>query len=209
MPTSNYDYISELYLNTDTGLYDLTLITFNGDINVLNLKVFICERKHACRLDLVANDIYNNTKWVGSLCTINEIMNPFSIREGDILFFLPESDLQNLLRVPDSITQAVGSAKSDLIKALKKKQPDGLRKNYLNNRGEDKLPPTVLTSTAPQIVINNNKIKIAPNLFNSPSTTVVATSNTNSPTNITSSPQASEDDIQRVLVRRYIKLANG
>ncbi len=209
MITSNYDYIAELFLDTKTGMYDLYLTTYNGDVQVFNFKTIICQRHHACRLDLVASEIYENTKWVGSLSMINDMYNPFSVREGDILFYLPESDLQGLLKVPDNIAQVVGSVKNDLIKALKKKKPDGLRKNYLNNRGDDKLPPSVLPESAPQIVIDNNKIKIAPNLFANPNTSP-APDNIPSPLpNAPSSPQASEDDIQRILVRRYIKLANG
>ena len=209
MITNNYEYIAELFLDTNTGQYDLYLTTFSGDINVLNFKTFICDRKHACRLDLVASDIYNNTKWVGSLGQINDIFNPFSIRDGDILFYLPESDLQRLLNVPNIVPNAISSVKNDLIKALKKKTPDALRKNYLNNRGNDKLPPTVLPDTVPQIVVSNNKIKIAPNLFTNPNTEPAPEDNTSPLSNAPSSPQASEDDIQRVLVRRYIKLANG
>lgn len=209
MVTNNIEYIAELFLNTDTGLYDLYLTTYSGDINVLNLKTFSCTRKHAGRLDLVAGDIYNNTKWTGSLGQINDMWNPFSVREGDIIFYLPESDLQGLLRIPNNVAQAVGAAKNDLIKALKKKKPDGLRRNYLNNRGDDKLPPTVLPDTVPQAVINNNKIKIAPNLFTNPNTEPATVDNTSPIPNAPASPAASEDDIQRILVRRYIKLANG
>jgi hypothetical protein len=205
MITNNYDYIAELFVDTNTGMYDLYLTTFNGNINVLNLRTFICERRHACRLDLVVAEIYNDTKWVGSISQINDILNPFSIREGDILFYIPESDLQGLLKVPENISSVVASAKNDLIKNLKKKKPDGLRKNYTDNRGNDKLPPSVLPESAPQVVIANNKIRIAPNLFTNPLTQPTP-EDTTSP--IPNAPTASEDDIQRVLVRRYIKLAN-
>ncbi len=209
MVTTNYDYIAELFLDTKTGMYDLYLTTFNGDINVLNFKTFVCQRKHAGRLDLVSGDIYNSTKWTGSLGEINDMYNPYSVRDGDIIFYLPESDLQGLLKVPDNVAQAVGSIKNELIKAVKKKKPDGLRRNYLDNRGDDKLPPTVLPQSAPQVVVNNNKIQIAPNLFTNPNTEPAPVDNTSPLSNVPSSPQASEDDTQRILVRRYIKLANG
>jgi len=209
MITTNYDYIAELFLDTETGLYDLYLTTINGAINNLNLKIFICERRHAGRLDRVVGEIYNESKWVGSICAINDILNPHSIRDGDVLFYLPESDLQGLIKVPENIAQVVGSVKNDLIKALKKKKPDGLRKNYLNNRGDDKLPPTVNTDTTPQIVVNNGKIKIAPNLFSNPNTEPAEVDNTSPLINAPSSPKATEDEIQRILVRRYIKSANG
>lgn len=207
MVTDNIEYIAELFLNTETGMYDLYLTTYSGDINVLNFSTFPCTRKHAGRLDLVASDIYNNTKWTGSLGQINDMWNPFSVRDGDVIFYLPESDLQKLTTIPNNVAEAVSSVKNDLIKALKKKKPDGLRTNYLNNRNEDKLPPTVLPESAPQAVINNNKIKIAPTLFSNPNTEPAPEDTT---TSLPIAPaNATEDDIQRVLVRRYIKLANG
>lgn len=205
MVTDNYDYIAELFLDTNTGLYNLELITFNGNINPLNFNIFTCSRKHACRMDLVASDIYNNTKWTGSLCMLNDMWNPFSVRDGDIIFFLPESDLQGLLQVPNNLSGLLSNVKSDLIKALKKKKPDPSRKNYLNNRADDKLPPTVLPETSSQIVVDNNKIKIAPNLFTNPNTapTTTPADNTSPLSNTPTSPN--EDQIERVLVRRYIK----
>lgn len=210
MKTENIEYISELTFDTKSNLYNLNLTTFSGLVNVLNFTPFFCERKHAMRLDLVSDDIYSTTKWTGSLCQLNDILNPFSIRDGDILFYLPEADLQALLKIPDNVTQAISTAKQDLINVLKKKQPDGLRRNYLTNRGEDKLPPTVFTDTTPQIVIDNNKIKISPNLFTNPNTepTTVQPDSISPLQNAPSSPAAANNDIERVLVRRFVKLIN-
>lgn len=215
MITSEYDYITELTYDTSSGLYDLFLTTFNGNINVTNLKVFFCEKRHECRLDLVSADIYNDTKWVGSICKINNILNEFSIRSGDVLFYLPSSDLDSLLKMPINLNQAIGSVKNDLIKALKKKKPDGLRGNYINNRGNDSLPPTILPDNAPQIVIKNNSIKIAPNLFQSPNTQQIAEPTTNGTgTTITTPlssvlPTSTDNEITKVLIKRYVKLSNG
>ena len=211
MSYQNYDYIAELYFDSKTKMYDLFLTTFNGGINYTNIRIFQCQRKHAGRLDLVSQDLYNTQKWVGSLCTLNDILNPFSIRDGDLLFYIPEQDLNNLMIVPDNIAisqagQALNSVKNDLLKALKKKKPDGLRKNYLNNREDDKLPPTVFNDTSPQIAVNNAKITIAPNLFNNPNKTIL--SDTVEDVSPLSNITASEDDLERILVKRYIKLAN-
>ena len=207
--TSDYDYLLELVLDTSSGLYNLFITTFNGDVNVLNFDTFLCTRRHAGRLDLVSADLYNDTKWTGSLCTLNDILNPFSIRDGDVILYLPESDLQGLLNVPDNVMQVASAIKNDLINILKAKVPDGSRANYLNNNSNNLLPPTILPQTAPQIVMSNNKIQIAPNLFNNPNNTPAPTP----PTTTTSVPNAptspSNNDVQLVLVKKYIKLANG
>ncbi len=212
MTTENYEYIAELVYSPNTGLYDLFLTTFNGNINVINYRFFFCERKHAGRLDLVSSDIYDTNKWVGTLCQLNNMPNMFSVRDGDIILYLPETDNQALLNVPENIAQpqfSVSQVKNDLINALKKKKPDALRARYLNNRQPDALPPTILPDNVPQVVTNNAKIKIAPNLFAAPTPTPAQEDNTSPLLNAPSSPSGTGDDIQRVLVRRYIKIANG
>lgn len=203
--TNNIDYISELVLDAKTGLYDMYITTFNGSVNVLNIKPFFCTRNHECRLDLVSNDIYNDTKYVGALTSINNILNPFSIRDGDIIFYLPVNDMENLKKINVNLNQAMSGVKNDLINILKKKKPDGLRLNYLNNRPDTALPPTILPDNSPAIVVENNKIKIAPNLFQSPKIKQEAISS-----NDTTLPISSTDDeVTRILISRYVKSANG
>lgn len=200
--TSGYEYLAELELNNTTGLYNLFITTYNG--NQVNLAIFICDRKHNMRLDLVSNDIYNTTRYVGTLCQLNNIINPFSISEGDILYYCTDSDAESLLNVAEVIRQSgigelMNQVKSDLINALKKNKKDN---NKISSRGSDVIP-SVLPSNAPQIVIDNNKIKIAPNLFANPNV---------EPVSVTPSPgplsDIKPDTIERVLVNRYIKKTN-
>ena len=68
------------------------------------------------------------------------------------------------------------------------------------------LPPTVLPDNSPQVQVSNSKIKIAPNLFSNPNNSA----GTEEPTINTLRPQDpanTEDQIERILVRRYIKKA--
>jgi hypothetical protein len=201
--TRDYEYLAELELNTTTGLYNLFLTTYNGD--QVNLLAFICERRHNMRLDLVSNDIYNSTRYVGTLCQLNNILNPFSIREGDVLFYCNDIDAENLLKVPEVIRQSgvnelLSKVKSDLINALKKRKKDPNVKGIANRND---LPPSVLPSNAPQIVIDNNKIKIAPNMFKNPNV---------EPETVEPAPgplsEIQPETVERVLVNRYIKKIN-
>lgn len=202
--TRDYEYLAELELNNTTGLYNLFITTYNG--NQVNLSIFICDRKHNMRLDLVSNDIYNTTRFVGTLCQLNNIMNPFSIREGDVLFFCTDSDAEGLLKVSEVIRQSgieelLSKVKSDLLNVLKKRKKDPNVRGIANRN--DALPPSVLPSNAPQIVIDNNKIKIAPNLFKNP--------NIEPETPIALPGPLEEiqpETIERVLVNRYIKKIN-
>lgn len=202
---TNNEYIAELNVDVD-GFYNLSLTTFNGIINYTNLRFFLCSKRHQGRLDLVSYDLYQDTKWTGTLCQLNDILLEFSIRDGDIIAYLPVVDNNNLLVVSEVVAtggQAISQAKSDLINALKQKTPDKNRLSYLNNRpNKDLLPNTVLPSSAPSIVVENNKIKISPNLFSNPVSTQSPVVVPNTSTNVDSSQ---EDTTTRILVRRYIK----
>ena len=204
---TNNEYIAELNVDAN-GYYNLFLTTFNGVINYTNLQFFFCNRRHEARLDLVSFDLYQDTQWTGTLCQINGMLNPFSVKDGDIIAYLPVTDNNNLMVVSEAVAiggQAISQAKSDLINALKKKTPDKNRLTYLNNRpNKDLLPNTVLKSNAPSIVVENNKIKISPNLFTNPVSTQspVVTATSSSPT---LSDTSQEDNTTRILVRRYIK----
>ena len=168
MITQNYEYNAQLEYDKEQGLYNLFITTFNGNVVNRNISFFLCSRRHNARLDLVCADIYATTKWVGSLCQLNDMYHPHQVRDGDIITYLPESDLDGLLNVPEIIKQSgelVSQVKSDLIKALKKKKPDPTRKKFQDNRPDkDVLPPSILPSNANQIQVDNNKIKIAPDL---------------------------------------------
>lgn len=211
MLTENYEYNAALEYDTEKGLYNLFITTINGNIINKNLYFFFCDKRHAGRLDLVSADIYKTTKWTGTICAINNMFHPHQVRESDVITYLSESDMENLSEVPESIKQSSGLAstvKNDLINALKKKKPDPSRRKFQDNRGSDILPPTVLPDNSPQIQISNSKIKIAPNLFNNPNT-VAGEITPNINTLRPQDPTNTEDQIERVLVRRYIKKATG
>jgi hypothetical protein len=192
----DYDYLADLTIDRKTGLYNLFITTYNGDS--VTLIPFICKRRHNMRMDIVSNDIYGTNKYVGTLCQLNNIINPFSISEGWILFYTPVNEANGLMRIPESIKQSnidqlLGHVKNDLIKSFKNKKTDSNRANY--KRSDDALPPTILPGDSPQIVIENDKIRIAPDLFKIP--TPVA--------DIDTTDSTSSVELERILVNRYIR----
>src|SRR5258708_7785816 len=116
----------------------------------------------------VSNDLYGTVEYTGFLCFINDILNPFSIKEGDVLIWSDKSFADQLIAVPpDALNDARRQAVNNLFNVKKKPKSDVNRSTFLS-RNPDPLPPNVLPDTAPQIVISNNKIKLTPNLFNNP-----------------------------------------
>jgi hypothetical protein len=160
---------------------------------------------------LVSQELYGSTKYTGTLCQLNNILDPFSIKEGDVLFYTSLSESEGLLEVPEVIRQSGidelrSQVKSELINSLKKKKNDFGRRNYLNNRdNRDVLPPSIIPDSAPQSVIENDKIRIAPNLFEQPVSEPVPLD-----TPSVGGIQAEEpDEVERILVRRFIKNLNS
>jgi len=213
MSTTNYEYLAELTIDPNSKLYNLYITTYNG--NNVNLNIFICEKQHEMRLDLVSNDIYGSTRYVGTLCQLNNILNPFSIREGDVLFFTTQEEAEGLLVVPELIKQSgieelLSSVKSDLIKSLKKKKSDPNKTKFnIKRNNEDILPPTVLPNNSPATVVENNKIRIAPNLFQNPKNDPISVDPIVTSVSNVVPDQQQNDTTERVLVNRYIKLINS
>ena len=213
MATANYEYIADLELDQNTGLYNLYLTTYNG--KSVNLNIFILERRHAMRLYLVSQELYNTTEYVGTLCQLNNILDPFSVRENDVLFYTSEQGSQDLMNVPEVIRQSGidelrSQVKNELINALKKKKNDPGRRKYLNNRNnQDVLPPSIIPDSAPQSVIENDKILIAPNLFQRPIDEIVSLDGDDSSVSNAVPNNQSDDVIERVLVNRFIKSINN
>jgi hypothetical protein len=167
----NYDYLSDLTKDPNSGLYDLFITTYNG--MRVPLSFFTCGRMHEMRMDLVSQQLYGSDKYVGTLCLLNDIMNPFSIREGDVLVWCSESDAINMGRVPEAMkktmldTDAKGAIRDvrKLNESISKMQDDPNRRNYLNNRGNTFVPPTRVKERTPSVIIENNTIKISPSLY--------------------------------------------
>lgn len=202
---TNIDCTIDLTYNTTTKLYELFYTTYNGNPDSTKYQIFFASRKHNGRMDKVSHDIYGTNKYVSTLCLLNQYLDPHSISDGDILVYLPLSDMESMKNVPNSILDPsvvnnLSTVKNDLINLMKSQRLDGNRKKFLDNVSTP-LPPTVLPSDAPVIVVKNNEILIAPNLFNNPNTVSDNAVDVTDTTNVNSV-------IQKVLVKQYKLKAN-
>ena len=62
------------------------------DKNVGRVEDYVRENEES-RLDLVSLRIYGTTKYVEELMVINNILNPFSIKNGDAIFYVNSNEL--------------------------------------------------------------------------------------------------------------------
>lgn len=77
------------------GLYDL-FYPMMIDIKIDNdqLSEYIVYKEREMRMDLICIDIYNSTEYMDELMHINGILDPYSVKEGDIIYY---PDLDTLL----------------------------------------------------------------------------------------------------------------
>lgn len=201
--TEEYEYIAELTFNNDQGLYELFITTYNGQR--VQLTAFITRRRHNMRMDLVSNDVYGSNKWTGTLCQLNNYMNPFALKEGEVIFWPPVNQAQGLLRVRESIKNAgfdrlVGEVRAELKKAIR----DANKGNFNSSRNDDPLPPTVPNTSSPSVILDNNFLKIAPDLYKNPNNEVLPAPPTQSP----NLDNRDNETVERVLINTYIQRLN-
>ncbi|MFV2015247.1 MAG: hypothetical protein ACC656_07465 [Candidatus Heimdallarchaeota archaeon] len=145
-------------------LYDLFIQHFaaiNG-----NLAVTVISRKYEMRLDMLCSDLYGSVEYIGSLMKINDIFNPFSVKLGDIIFYLQSG---NLLDADYTDPKYISQQKDALVNAIKTSTIPKDRLQFLESLNKPtNLPPTIAKSDSPKIMLQNNKITIAPDLFANP-----------------------------------------
>ena len=155
---------------------------------------------------------------------INNIDNPFGIQENDVIFYVDGNDLSKANTLDPKVLQ---DNRNNLINAFKSSISDPARSNYLQNRGSDILPPNILPSTAPKILIDNQKVVIGSNLFNNPNNQVrnanainatsslgTLTDTSGNPVPTTVSPTLTTDELgqdqtTKVLVATFIQSGNN
>jgi hypothetical protein len=77
------------------NLYNLQqwTVAYNIDVNIYE---HIVTQQEEMRLDTVCYNLYGSYSFFEELMTINNIKNPWSIKQGDIVYFLQNDDMNRL-----------------------------------------------------------------------------------------------------------------
>jgi len=151
------------------NLYDLfiqTYKTFNDNLNFI-----IVSKKYEMRLDFLCSDLYGDINYIGLLMKTNNIFNPYSIKVGDLIFYVPNGELTYALYKDQKIIQ---KARLKLINALRSSNVDKNRQDFLDSLRNKPLKPlgtkpTIAPDGSTKNIIDGGYIKVAPNLFTTPS----------------------------------------
>jgi len=99
MKILSFDGSTDLKINRDVNqhhLFDLFQKNIVNDINI-PLNIYIIPREFEMRLDRISNHIYGSPYYVEELMVLNDIINPYSVKEGQYIYFCQIDYLQNLL----------------------------------------------------------------------------------------------------------------
>lgn len=127
---------------------------------------FSCNVRHNMRIDLVCYDIYNNTDSIDVLCTVNGILNPFTVQDGDILYYVDEKDLDSVrsdAAVIAAIVDSVkGANKGKQQKTDSNKAADNMTRKE-TEKSKSYVPPNILQTNNTNIDLGEGTIILKPN----------------------------------------------
>jgi len=83
-------------LKDNWNLYDIFYPMLKDNDQVPLLKYIVKENREM-RLDLICMDIYGNTNFIDELMHINSIIDPYSVKKDDIIYY-PSKNTINLFR---------------------------------------------------------------------------------------------------------------
>jgi len=119
-------------------------------INGIPLNIYIVPREYEMRLDRISDHIYGSTDFVEELMVLNDIISPYSVKEGQYIYFCQYENL-GMLYTTDEMSDA------DEINRQKLIQSSQSNKN-INNKN---LPLTIKPFNLEQLkVTQDNRVQI-------------------------------------------------
>ena len=119
--------------------------------NTIQLYRYVVPKEYEMRLDLISNRIYGSTDYIEELMLINNIINPYSVKENQDIYYCSEDNIASL-HTTDNLKD------NDELrdKILKAEQPSK------NRSSTNKIPTTLKPKNIKQVTIDtkNRKIKI-------------------------------------------------
>lgn len=143
----------------DVNILDLTKssLEFKGNIRIT--KTIIVSSEFVMRPDLIAHAVYGDANKLDYILKFNNISNPFSIAEGDILVIPDVSDMGDAFRMPDVDDADIIKAKHiDIIQVTTVKDKKRIEMLKAKAKKDNILPPNITKPGDKSIRYTNGKI---------------------------------------------------
>jgi hypothetical protein len=150
--------------------YDLTAPSFIYDADLGIKAVHYVMQDQVGRIDKISEIYYGNTEYIDAICVINNIFNPFTVQEGDLLV-IPNLAKPDLVYVRPSITSRPNPVQEPFIDTERQSQKDQSRIQRLLKIAKEKksgvttpLPPNMLQPNEVAKTYEDGKVKLGTNL---------------------------------------------
>ena len=146
------------------NLFDLFQKNIVNNRNI-SLEIYIVPREFEMRLDRISDYIYGSSNYMEELMVLNDIICPYSVKEGQYIYFCQIDSLQKLYAT-DDLQNLKEVARQNLITSS---QPDrekqyqylGVQSVSNGNNNDQNLPPTVKPGNLKQIKVSeDNRVEI-------------------------------------------------
>lgn len=122
--------------------------------------VHVVENDETCRIDLVSLSEYGSHDHADAILKFNGISNPFSIKEGDVLF-IPKRDIAKKKFKLTLNKNYKNPIRDQFINTKRLPVKDANRIEYLSKKyNKEILPPNILQSGEENIEVTNGEIRI-------------------------------------------------
>lgn len=142
-------YTLEILKRNISGFYDLFQKTIRSSPEISVIPFVVTEEFNG-RLDLISKFLYGTPNYIEELMVLNNIINPYSIKSGNIIYVVENSDEFKYLYDSD---KQENNQKDKILNMNKSKikSKDNNRLNY---------PPTIKPDNLKQLNINYKEKKI-------------------------------------------------
>jgi hypothetical protein len=118
------------------------------------LNAYLVPREFEMRLDKISNFLYGSPNYVEELMILNDIISPYSVQEGQLIYFCQERYIGNLY-VKDDMSDDNKVKRSNLLKTS---QSNRDKKKLTDDQN---LPPNIKPSNLQQIKVSkDNKVQL-------------------------------------------------
>lgn len=142
---TNYKLVRDPNQNNLFNLFQKNVIVIPN----IPLSTYIVPREYEMRLDRISNQIYGTPDYVEELMILNDIISPYSIKEGQYIYYI---DLNNmgLLYTRDEMSDEAEKVRQALIKSA---QSTNNKKISTDNKN---LPSTINQPGLKQIKVSKD-----------------------------------------------------
>lgn len=158
---------------TGEEFFDLSSPSFKYDVKYGVKAIHYVLPDQEGRIDLISNIYYGSGEYIDAICVVNNIFNPFSIQEGDVLVIPNIIQNETELYKKPKTQERPNIVQDQFINTDRQTQKDQNRIERIKAKGSGKksrvnnpLPPNILQPGQDAKTFTNGNIQLGTNLPN-------------------------------------------